>query len=174
MASFCRPSFSSPGMCIFIAGILSLTNVGILATGCKVIQHPNNTTTYNLSERAGPLDGPGCWTQWLDEKMVLANDNEMHENLTVALTSEYITIIGCRSKLTFTMDCTQINSREVPCHTNCSKGPNNPTTSTNKDTQPWIPVLAVLLAAIGISLLGVFIWKRFHKKKSNQTNDFIL
>ncbi|XP_064802581.1 uncharacterized protein LOC135520741 isoform X1 [Oncorhynchus masou masou] len=70
---------------------------------CKVIQHPNYTTTYELPESL-PL--ANCETQWLDENMtVLANDKERDENCTLAQTSHSITVLGCLDRLTYSMDC---------------------------------------------------------------------
>nr|XP_046188285.1 uncharacterized protein LOC124016998 isoform X2 [Oncorhynchus gorbuscha] len=148
---------------------------------CKVIQHPNYTTTYELLESL-PL--ANCETQWLDENMtVLANDKEIDENRTLAQTSHSITILGCLDRLTYSMDCmlTVAPVWEVQCLTNCSHGPYKP--ATNLHSNDHVPinqdarnhtVVWVLMGAVGVAvfLLGLkaaYVLKRCVCKTWNKT-----
>ncbi|XP_064802582.1 uncharacterized protein LOC135520741 isoform X2 [Oncorhynchus masou masou] len=127
---------------------------------CKVIQHPNYTTTYELPESL-PL--ANCETQWLDENMtVLANDKERDENCTLAQTSHSITVLGCLDRLTYSMDCmlTVAPFWEVQCLTNCSHGPYKP--ATNRHSNDHVPinqdarnhtVVWVLMGVVGVAVL---------------------
>ncbi|XP_070990578.1 uncharacterized protein [Oncorhynchus clarkii lewisi] len=134
---------------------------------CKVIQHPNYTTTYDLHELPESLPLANCETQWLDENItVLANDKERDENRTLAQTSHSITILGCLDRLTYSMDCTLTVAPfwDVQCLTNGSHGPYKP--ATNLHSNDHVPinqdarnhtVVWVLMGVVGVAvlLLGV-------------------
>ncbi|CAB1334604.1 unnamed protein product [Coregonus sp. 'balchen'] len=170
------PTTSGSGMlwkltCAYILVGCLLPVVGTHNINCKVTQHPNHTTTYDLPEIL-PL--ANCETQWLDENStVLANDKEMDENRTLAQTSHSITILGCLDRLTYSVDCTQPVAPfwEVQCLTNCSNGPYKPATNLlsndhvpiNQDarnnTGTWV-LMGVVITVILLAVLAAYVLKK--------------